>query len=94
MENNHAFERKTTEKIKKEVSEKLAEEKIEFEIDGRVKSVYSLHKNKGVWGSLGVNKAVVDELKKQGLYPMRGPWDSWKKSMIVTFFLNVERVIR
>lgn len=56
--------------------------------------VYSLYKNKGVWGSLGVNKAVVDELKKQGLYPMRGSWDSWKKSMIVTFFLNVERVIR
>lgn len=56
--------------------------------------VYSLYKNKRVWGRLGVNKAVVDELKKQRLYPMKGPWDSWKKSILVTFFLNVERVIR
>ncbi len=56
--------------------------------------VYSLYKNKRVWGRLGVNKAVVEELKKQRLYPMKGPWDSWKKSILVTFFLNVEHVIR
>ena len=56
--------------------------------------VYSLYKNKRIWSRLGVNEAVVDELKKQRLYPMKGPWDSWKKSILVTFFLNVERVIR
>ena len=35
---------KTLSKIKKEVSETLKREKIDFEISGRVKSVYSLHK--------------------------------------------------
>ena len=44
IEERNKSAEKSLEKIKKEVSEKLAEEKIKFEIDGRVKSVYSLHK--------------------------------------------------
>ncbi len=35
---------KTLLKIQKEISDKLTEEKIKFEISGRVKSIYSLHK--------------------------------------------------
>jgi len=35
---------KNMEKIKKEVSELLSKEKIKFSIDGRIKSVYSLHR--------------------------------------------------
>jgi len=78
---------------------KFSDEQLAYTIYNRSQNVlfslvYSLYKNKHVWGRLGVNREVVDELKKQGLYPMKGPWDSWKKSIIVTFFLNVERVIR
>lgn len=44
IEERNKSAEKSLEKIKKEVSGKLAAEKIKFEIDGRVKSVYSLHK--------------------------------------------------
>lgn len=42
-EHNKSAE-KTLKKIRKEISELLGREKIRFSIDGRVKSVYSLHK--------------------------------------------------
>ena len=48
--------------------------------------VYSLYKNKKEWGKLGINSVIVDELKKEQLYPMKGHFDSLKKSLFVSFF--------
>lgn len=56
--------------------------------------VYSLYKNRKVWGKLGINEVVLDELKSQKLYPMKAPWDSWKKRMMVACFLNIECFLR
>lgn len=44
IETRNRSAEKTLQKIKKEVSDILTKEKIDFEINGRVKSVYSLHK--------------------------------------------------
>ena len=55
--------------------------------------VYSLYKNKKVWGQLGINSVIVDELKKEQLYPMKGHFDSLKKSLFVRLFLNREFMI-
>jgi len=44
IEEYNASAEKTIRKIKREVAERLGREKIKFTIDGRVKSVYSLHK--------------------------------------------------
>lgn len=48
--------------------------------------VYSLYKNKKEWGKLGINSVILDELKKEQLYPMKGHFDSLKKSLFVSFF--------
>lgn len=45
IETRNQSAEKALKKIKNEVSEVLEKEKINFEINGRVKSVYSLHKN-------------------------------------------------
>ena len=55
--------------------------------------VYSLYKNKKEWGKLGINSVIVDELKKEQLYPMKGHFDSLKKSLFVRLFLNREFMI-
>lgn len=44
IEKHNKLAEKSLKKVEREVSEVLAREKIEFEITGRVKSVYSLHK--------------------------------------------------
>ena len=44
IEKHNKSAEKTLEKIKREVSKTLKDEKIDFKISGRVKSVYSLHK--------------------------------------------------
>ena len=54
--------------------------------------VYSLYRNKSIWGKLGINKAIIDELKNQGLYPMKGPWDSWRKRIFASCFLNFPKI--
>ena len=56
--------------------------------------VYSLYKNKKVWGQLGINSVIIDELKKEQLYPMKGNFDSLKKSLFVRFFLNIPCLIK
>ena len=51
--------------------------------------VYSLYKNKKEWGKLGINSVIIDELKKEQLYPMKGEFDSLKKSLFVRLILNL-----
>lgn len=56
--------------------------------------VYSLYKNKKEWGKLGISSVIVDELKKEQLYPMNGHFDSLKKSLFVRLFLNIPCLIK
>ena len=56
--------------------------------------VYSLYKNKKEWGKLGINSVILDELKKEQLYPMKGEFDSLKKSLFVRLFLNIPCLIK
>ena len=56
--------------------------------------VYSLYKNKKEWGKLGINSVIIDELKKEQLYPMKGHFDSLKKSLFVKLFLNIPCLIK
>ena len=56
--------------------------------------VYSLYKNKKEWGKLGINSVIIDELKKEQLYPMKGHFDSLKKSLFVRLFLNIPCLIK
>ncbi|MBF1603861.1 MAG: glycosyltransferase [Prevotella sp.] len=56
--------------------------------------VYSLYKNKKEWRKLGINSVIIDELKKEQLYPMKGEFDSLKKSLFVSFFLNIPCLIK
>lgn len=54
--------------------------------------VYSLYKNRKHWHSLGINHEVINMLKKNGLYPIHGPFDSWKK-YTMSIILNREYLI-
>ena len=54
--------------------------------------VLSLYRNRKEWRPMGINKAVVDKLKENGLYPLRGPFDSWKK-WAMSKFLNIASLI-
>ena len=56
--------------------------------------VYSLYKNKKEWGKLGINSVIIGELKKEQLYPMKGHFDSLKKSLFVRLFLNIPCLIK
>lgn len=56
--------------------------------------VYSLYKKKKEWGKLGINSVIIDELKKEQLYPMKGEFDSLKKSLFVRLFLNIPCLIK
>ena len=56
--------------------------------------VYSLYKNKKEWGKLGINSVIIAELKKEQLYPMKGEFDSLKKSLFVKLFLNIPCLIK
>lgn len=51
--------------------------------------VLSLYRNRGQWRPLGINGAVVDKLKENHLYPIKGPFDSWKKR-VASWWLNIE----
>lgn len=54
--------------------------------------VYNLFRNRKKWKSLGINQAVVKKLKESQLYPMKGPFNSWKKRMM-SVLLNIEPLI-
>ena len=56
--------------------------------------VYSLYKNKKEWGKLGINSVIIGELKKEQLYPMKGGFDSLKKTLFVKLFLNIPCLIK
>ncbi len=55
-------------------------------------TIYTIFKNRKQWKPLGINKAVIAKLKEEGLYPLRGPFDSWKK-WAMSRILNIECVI-
>lgn len=47
--------------------------------------VYNLYRYRKMWASLGINKTVISKLKEDGLYPLKGPFDSWKKRLAALF---------
>lgn len=51
--------------------------------------VFSLYRNRKVWQPLGINESLVEKLKDNQLYPLKGPFDSWKKKL-VSWWLNIE----
>lgn len=83
---------------------KLAEEfrssdsKLCEEIMRRVKNIHfgmvlNLHNMKKVWKPLGINAAVLQNLKNAGFYPIRRDFDNWKKNLFKQI-LNIECFIK
>lgn len=56
--------------------------------------VYSLYVNRKTWGALGINKAVIQKMKENNLYPINGKFDSWKKTLFVHLILNRKWMIK
>lgn len=54
--------------------------------------VYTLFQNRKQWKANGINKIVIEEMKSKGLYPLKGPFDKWKKSLFVRL-MNIESFI-
>lgn len=54
--------------------------------------VYNLFRNRKKWKPLGVNQAVIQKLKENQQYPLKGPFNSWKKRMM-SILLNIEPLI-
>ena len=52
--------------------------------------ICSLFKNKKRWKSIGVNSIVLEELKREKMYPLKGEFDSWKKRIISRLVFNKE----
>ena len=55
--------------------------------------VYSLYRNRKEWKPNGINSAVIAQLKEEGLYPIKGPFGSWKK-WIMSKLLNIEWLLK
>ena len=51
-----------------------------------------LRRNKRTWKPWGINSFVVSRLKEEGLYPVSGKFDSFKK-VILSKILNFEKFI-
>lgn len=51
----------------------------------------SLYRNKQ-WRQYNVQSEVISRLKKEQLYPVKGPFESWKKR-VASIFLNMEFLI-
>lgn len=51
-----------------------------------------LRRNRHTWGRLGINKYVLDHLKGESLYPVRGKFDNIQKTVLAKL-LNIERLI-
>ena len=54
--------------------------------------VLNLYSNRNTWKPLGINRAVIENMKKAELYPLSGNFGDWKKNLI-KHFLNIEAVI-
>lgn len=54
--------------------------------------VYSLYRHKKSWKPMGINEAVINKMKEEGVYPLSGPFDSWKKTLM-SKILNFEFVV-
>lgn len=54
--------------------------------------VLQLFNNRKMWRPLGISEAILNNLKENGLYPLRGPFDSWRKTLF-SKFLNIESLI-
>lgn len=54
--------------------------------------VYNLYRNRKEWKPLGINQAVIKKLKDNQLYPLKGPFHSWKKRLM-SMLLNIEPLI-
>ena len=54
--------------------------------------VYKLFRNRKKWKPLGVNQAVIQKLKANQLYPLRGPFNSFGKKL-TSKLLNLEWLI-
>lgn len=54
--------------------------------------VYNLFRKRKEWKVLGVNKAVISYLKDNDLYPLKGPFETWKKRL-ASMFLNIECLV-
>lgn len=54
--------------------------------------VYNLFRNKKKWKPLGVNQAVIQKLKDNQLYPLRGPFNSFGKKL-TSKLLNLEWLV-
>lgn len=52
--------------------------------------VYLLYCHRRDWEPVGINIAVLNKLKENNLYPLRGPFDSWKKRL-ASFWYNFEK---
>lgn len=52
----------------------------------------NLYRNRSIWKPLGINRAVIENMKKAALYPLSGNFDNWKKNLI-KHFLNIENFI-
>ncbi len=55
--------------------------------------VYKLFKKRKEWRPIGINKAVIEKLKENHLYPMKVPFSSWKKKLAV-LILNFEFLLK
>lgn len=68
-------------------------EKIRCHVDDMAfGSVYTLFAHRKTWKKQGISKAVVEQLKINGYYPLREPYGSWKKRL-AAMFLNIECIV-
>lgn len=80
--------------FKKLAKQMVNDRELSFSIENRAQNVlfslvYSLFCQRKEWKPLGINKAVINKMKKDNLYPLHGPFDSWKKRLM-SYILNIE----
>lgn len=51
--------------------------------------VYGLFKKRKEWKPLGINQTIIKKLKESQLYPLKGPFFSWK-TRLMSIMLNIE----
>lgn len=54
--------------------------------------VYSVFKNRKTWKHNGMSRTIIDRLKKEELYPLKGPFHSFKR-WIMSRVLNYESLM-
>lgn len=55
--------------------------------------VFLLRTHRKEWSPVGINAAVIKLMKEEGVYPLKGPFDSWKKRLFSNL-LNIECFIK